>query len=396
MRDIMDIQELKETLSKNMEKLPLGCQYCIRGEKLVLFITGLCDENCYYCPISEKRKGKDVIYANERRINSIEECIEECILCGSKGAGVTGGNPLLRLERTCEYIRALKERFGPSFHIHLYTTPTYIDEDKLKALKEAGLDEIRIHPTKYFNEYYGEGKEREREEYLKYLVDTLKLCMKYIKDVVVEIPSIPNYEQEIIYLGEAIERAGVRFLNINQLEYSETNYQSLRKIGFVEKNDYTSEILGSEETAKKVIEYFRKKGSKLMVHYCPSTLKDSIQMKNRLLKRAENVAKDYEVITEEGLLVRGVVSFRNPRDVKDLLEVLEHNQLPYELDLDKKNIYLDPYVLEEIVEILKERGYRFKFSAYISERYPTVDGLEVERIPLVVERRSLRDIRRRT
>ena len=123
-------------------------------------------------------------------------------------------------------------------------------------------------------------------------------------------------------------------------------------------------------------------------------MKDGIQMKNRLLKRAKNVAKDYEVITEEGLLIRGVVSFRNLRDVKDLLEVLEYNEEPYEIDLDKKSIYLNPYVLEEIVEILKERRYRFKFSAYISERYPTVDGLEVERIPLVVERRSLKDIRR--
>ncbi|GBF36215.1 radical SAM protein [Methanofervidicoccus abyssi] len=389
----MDIEELENTLLKDMDNLPLGCQQCIKGEKLVLFITGICDENCYYCPISEKRKGKDVIYANERKITSIEECIEECILCGSRGAGITGGNPLLRLDRTCKYIKALKSRFGTSFHIHLYTTPTYIDENKLRALKETGLDEIRIHPTKYFNEYYRESKEK-REEYLKYLVDTLKLCMEYIKVVVVEIPSIPNYEKEIIQLGEAIEKAGIKFLNINQLEYSETNYQSLRSMGFVEKNDYSSEILGSEETAKKVVEYFRSKGSNLRVHYCPSVLKDGIQMKNRLLKRAKNVAKDYEVITEEGLLVRGIVSFRNLRDVKDLLEILEYNEEPYEIDLDKKSIYLNPYVLEEIIEILKENRYRFKFSAYISERYPTVDGLEVERIPLVVERRSLKDIRR--
>ncbi|MBW9220630.1 radical SAM protein [Methanothermococcus sp. SCGC AD-155-M21] len=402
----MDIEELNKELLKKIDNLPVGCQQCINGEKLVLFITGICGENCYYCPISEKRKEKDVIYANERKINSIEECIEECLLCGSKGVGITGGNPLLKIEKTYRYIKALKKRFGPSFHIHLYTTPTVIDENKLKTLKEAGLDEIRLHPTKYFNKYYhymkGEGKKhnsnKEIEEYLGDFLDTLKLCTKYIKDVVVEIPSIPRYENEIIYLLEEIEKIGVRFININQLEYSETNYRTLKSMGFLEKNTYTSEILGSEETAKIIIDYFNKKiengKSKLTIHYCPSILKDGIQMKNRLINRAKNVAKEYEVITNEGLLLRGIVSFKDIEDVKDLLEILEYNTLPYEIDENKYNIYLSPYVLEDIVDYLKDNIYNFKFGGYISERYPTHDELEVERIPLIIKKRSLKDLRK--
>ena len=39
-----------------------GCQQCLKGTKAVLFLNGICQnpEHCrWYCPISEKRKGKN-------------------------------------------------------------------------------------------------------------------------------------------------------------------------------------------------------------------------------------------------------------------------------------------------------------------------------------------------
>ena len=400
----MDIEDLENLLYKNIKNIPLGCQYCIKGEKLVLFITGVCGENCFYCPVSENRKENDVIYANERKINSVEEAIDEARLCGSKGVGITGGNPLLKIERTCEYLKVLKKEFNDSnFHAHLYTTPTYLDENKLKMLKEAGLDEIRLHPTKFFNKY--SKKDFDSDEFKNYMDDflnKLKLCMKYIKDVGVEIPSIPNYEEEIIYLAEKLNKIGVKFLNINELEYSETNYTILKQKGFTEKNDFSSEILGSEETAQKVIKYFKEKREKkekngkefkLIIHYCPSALKDGIQMKNRLINRAKNIAKDYDIITDEGLILRGIISFKDLDDINEIIDILEYNKIPYEI-IDN-NLYLNPYILEELIDELKKINYDIKFSAYISERYPTSDNLEVERTPLIVKKRSLKSIRKR-
>ena len=54
--------------SKKIGSLARGCKQCVKGEKLVLFITGVCPRNCWYCSISEKKKNKDVIFANERPI----------------------------------------------------------------------------------------------------------------------------------------------------------------------------------------------------------------------------------------------------------------------------------------------------------------------------------------
>ncbi|WP_456374385.1 radical SAM protein [Methanocaldococcus sp.] len=377
----MNVEEIKKYIEKNYNKLPEGCKQCVKGEKLVLFITGICNSNCYYCPLSEKRKNKDVIYANERLITTVEEAIDEAKLCSSKGVGITGGDPLLKINRTVKFLKALKDEFK-EFHAHLYTTPESVSEDKLKLLKEAGLDEIRLHPTKIFNEGYN-------EEYVKFLCDKLSLCNKYIEDVGVEIPAIPNMENEILKLAESVDGLA-KFMNINELEFSEENYYELEKRGFYPKDDVSNAIAGSEETSLKVINEFK---GNMFIHYCPSVLKDAIQMKNRLINRAKNVAKPYEVITDEGLLLRGIMIFDNEEDLKEIANILEENEIEFEI-IDNK-IYLNPFILEDIIDEMKRQRYPITFSAYISEVYPTSDALEVERIPLITKKLRFRRRRRR-
>ena len=421
----MDIQQLEKELFNNIDKLPTGCQYCIKGEKLVLFITGLCDENCYYCPISENRKNKDLMWANEKLVNSIEEIIEEAKLCSSKGIGITGGSPLLKINKVCKYIKILKKEFGDDFHIHLYTSVNYVKKDILKKLQNAGLDELRLHFTNL-------------DKITKRQINKVKIATEYINEVGIELPAIPNNEDKIINLLNKLkeEKIPINFLNLNELEYSETNYNNLIEKGFVEKNQYNSQIKGSEETALKVIEYcknnkynkhdkYDKNGDlneeytliykldsnnnninviksspeikkfkkiKFKVHYCPSALKDGIQMKNRLINRASNVAKSYEMITEEGLILKGVISFKSVEDVEDILKILNKENIVYEIINNK--VLLNPEILEEIIFQLKEKNYCFNFSAYVSEYYPTSDKLEVEVIPLCTKKRSLKDFRK--
>src|SRR3989338_11016548 len=98
--------------SYNLGILPEGCQYCVRGEKLVLFVTGICPRKCYFCPVSDEKYGHDVCYANERKVAHSEDIIAEALQMDAKGAGITGGDPLSRLDKTVDAIKLLKAKFG--------------------------------------------------------------------------------------------------------------------------------------------------------------------------------------------------------------------------------------------------------------------------------------------
>src|SRR5439155_1163335 len=117
-------------------RLSVGCRQCTDGSKMVLFVTGLCSFHCFYCPVSDEKMYKDVVFADEKRVLRDEDVLDEAHAIRATGAGITGGDPLDAVERTCRYIRLLKEAFGPDFHTHLYTMST--DEDKICALEDDG------------------------------------------------------------------------------------------------------------------------------------------------------------------------------------------------------------------------------------------------------------------
>ena len=84
-----------------------GCKFCVKGEKLVLFVSGVCSINCWYCSLSKKRKNIDKIYCNERQISNIKELIEEIKESKATSCGITGGDPLLFINRTIKFAKII-------------------------------------------------------------------------------------------------------------------------------------------------------------------------------------------------------------------------------------------------------------------------------------------------
>src|SRR5437867_5093958 len=75
---------------------------------MVLFVTGICSFHCFYCPVSDEKMYKDVVFADEKRVTKDEDVLEEAHAIQATGAGITGGDPLDAVERTCHYVRLLK------------------------------------------------------------------------------------------------------------------------------------------------------------------------------------------------------------------------------------------------------------------------------------------------
>ena len=179
-------------------RMPSGCRLCIRGAKLVLFVTGLCRRGCFYCPLSEKRRGKDKVYANERPVKSNEDIFEEGKLIGALGTGITGGDPSIRFKRALRYIRLLKQKFGKNHHIHMYCC-SKLSPQQLRELKKIGLDEIRFHT---------------------WSAEPVKAALKAGLRTGVEIPAIPGEFERVKKLLEELDRVGCDFVNLNELEFS--------------------------------------------------------------------------------------------------------------------------------------------------------------------------------
>jgi len=344
--------------SKKLGDLPKGCQMCVKGEKLVLYITGICPRQCWYCPLSEKRKDKDVIFVNEWQTDSTDDLINEVKISSAKGAGITGGDPLSKLSRTIEYIKLLKHNFGKQFHIHLYTSLILITKDNLKQLYDVGLDEIRFHPD--FDK---------KEEWSK-----LDLVNEFDWDIGVEIPVIPKQRKQILELIEFIE-GKVNFLNLNELETSDMNSDDMQKYGYEMKSDISYGIAGSEELAQELLENCRNKSYN--VHYCTGTLKDRVQMQNRFKLRAVNVKTKYDIITNEGLLLKGVIYTKEKTldKLKQTKDMLEEEGLELELDEKKLRLITYPEHVEQFAQTLKD----LNLIPAIIEEDPTIEQYEVNR-----------------
>jgi hypothetical protein len=340
---------------------------------MVLLITGLCSAKCFYCPLSVRKLGKDRIFANEWELDNeedTEKLIQEAEYIEATGAGITGGDPLIVWKRTKKYIVLLKENFGTDFHIHLYTSGIK-NSEYISDLVSAGLDEIRFHPL----------PENWNDMNRSPIFGSIKNALESDVDVAIEVPAIPEMEDELFSMICWANNIGIKWVNLNELEFSETNAEKLIKRGFTVKDDISAAVKGSQESANKVIDMVFNNDFEIGVHYCSSSFKDGVQLKNRIMRRAKNIAKEYEIISDEGTLLKGVIYSKN-LSLKKLYDLLkqEFNIEDKLLFLNNKNnrIEIAPWILEKISSNLKKRG----FECFMIEEYPTADRLEVERIPL--------------
>ncbi|HRZ85504.1 MAG TPA: radical SAM protein [Candidatus Paceibacterota bacterium] len=360
--------------SYSINKLPRGCQLCVLGKKSVLFISGVCSRNCWYCSLSKKRKNKDLIFCNEKEISPenkniyIKDIIKEIKESNSKGIGITGGDPLLFLDRTLKIAKALKTNFN-DFHIHIYLPTKLVDKNKLEKLSKY-IDEVRFHPEFLF-------KSMTEEEIVKEIVKIRLASMFWKKqNIGIEMPMIPDKKQEIFDFIIKVSPF-IGFVNINEFEISDTNFEKITNEYSISKDTYT--ISGSRQAGVWILKNLDKeiKQNKtsnldnLNVHFCTANTKNQYQFKNRL-----NLHKilPYGYKTKEGTVIYLAIYLKN-RDNKNLSKIKKQiKSNDFYFDKKKNRIILSPILAKNLLE---ESSNKLQIERV--EEFPTFDSIEVER-----------------
>lgn len=352
--------------SMHRGELSEACAQCRDGRKMVLFVTGVCRFRCFYCPVSGRRNQKDATYANERLVHSDQDVLDEARSIGAAGTGITGGDPLGFVDRTEHYVRLLKQEFGKEHNIHLYTHEP--NPEKLRRLAEAGLDEFRLHIPHYLWGPLGS----DGGAYRAVLEDAPSWGIRRG----VEIPVLPEKEAELRRLLHTLEEIGVDFVNLNELEFSETNEEKMGGRGYSVDPRNGWGVHGSRAVAERIVRDTR---WKVPVHYCSSRFKDGVQLKQRLLRQAERTAPPFARRTADGTIVLGIVEIPLKKDltraVRRFVSATNLSAGDYRVDFARRRVELSPGRLRRVAAGLA-------LPAFEVEEYPTADALEVERTPL--------------
>jgi len=382
MRDSLIIESKAHTFYVKKEGIPKGCQQCLKGTKAVLFLNGICQnpKHCWwYCPISEKRKGKKDTYINEIRISSKEQILHELKAINAKGMSITGGDPLYEpnLKKTLEYIKFTKKNKGKKFHIHLYTNGLNFSEEIAVKLARAGLDEIRFNPAK------------ENWKVIKY-------ALNKGMSVGAEVPVIPeeeyikNLKKFIFYLN----KIGADFINLNEFEYNLPNSQNLKERNFKLEAGTIASVKNSKECAIKLLHDIVPKVP-IQIHFCTIIAKDYWQLKERYLRRAKTIKKSYEEITSDGLLLYALIEGEK-EDIKEFCNLLlneinlpqnffslEATTIKLPIKFAMENLFMDLLIQHNL------QGYIIEMTPFREEKYQQIT--EKTPIKLFKEEMGLND-----
>jgi len=328
--------------------LAKGCVLCHQGAKMVLFVTGRCHRTCWYCPLSRERKGTDTVFANEHPVDIAAQIIQEAENMSALGTGITGGEPLLCLDKVTEYCRLLKEHFGPEHQIHLYTAKAPTDEEL--AQMQGLVDEIRLHPP--------------HECWKEILASDFITSARHAKamgfDIGIEVPALPGLEQLIPALPF------LDFLNINELEWGESNACQMRDRGYELADEVHNAIEGAQGWAEELCRHDK-------VHWCPSAFKDSVQLRERLKRVAHNTARPFDEVTEDGTIVYGVFEPASGSTGAGA-SFFEERFEPDSFLVFGDRVEMAWWLLEKYADDLEGKKY-------VLERYPN-GGMVVEMTPL--------------
>lgn len=196
----------------NPERFPKGCRSCLMGTGLTAIRkTNRCNLECRFCYNFGELDCQPPIGEGLWEIGGTKFYERDLPLLLSMGNRPTGVSyvylePFMEIEKYYSVIRAFREA---GIHQHLYTNGTLADEENLRALGKAGLDELRFN--------LGASNCADK------VIENIAIAKKYIPRVGIETPMTREFEAQFFKKKDKILATGLDFINCAELHLNPNN-----------------------------------------------------------------------------------------------------------------------------------------------------------------------------
>jgi pyruvate formate-lyase activating enzyme-like uncharacterized protein len=273
----------------------------------------MCTRNCFYCPQDRATKKESLPQTDQHlQFDSAKEYVNYLKTFHFEGIGISGGEPFLAFDRVIEYIKLIRDCLGSRHYIWIYTNGDLVTDDKLKKLKDAGLNEIRFDISA-----------------ADYNLKPASMAAKYFHNIAVEIPAIPEDLDILKSNLKKIEDIGVKYLNLHQLMMNSNNRAAFIKRNYtvtntrLYKND--SPVIESELAAFDILKHALRINSSIGVNYCSRCYKARFQGKAYRKRYASLCREESESVTRTGYLVRSSIS-GTQEQLKQIMDQFHHRE----------------------------------------------------------------------
>lgn len=243
-------------------KFPRGCRSCLLGTGLsAIRKTNKCNIECKFCynygeldDISPVGEGMWEIGGTK----FYEKDIDLLLSIQQKPTGISYVylEPFMEIEK---YYTVIKKFHDAGIHQHLYTNGLLATEESLKALGEAGLNEIRFN--------LGAANCSDK------VIKNVSIAKKYIENVGIETPMTPEFFEGFFKKKQMILETKLDFINCAELHLNANNIDNYYGENmYICRHGYVSPIW-SRELTLKFMKIADEENWDLVVHDCSNYTK---------------------------------------------------------------------------------------------------------------------------
>ncbi|MBU3227075.1 radical SAM protein [Clostridium algidicarnis] len=279
----------------NDKKFSKGCRSCLFGTGLgAIRKTNKCDAQCKFCYNYGELDNLPPIGEGMWEIGGTKFYEKDIYLLLSIHKKPTGVayvylEPFMEIEK---YYSVIKKFKTAGIYQHLYTNGISATEETLKALGEAGLDEIRFN--------LGATNCSDK------VIENIKIAKKYIQNVGIETPMTPEFFEEFSKKKQVILDTKLDFINCAELHLNDNNiYNYSEENMYISRQGYISPIW-SRELTLKLMKIADEENWDLAVHDCSNHTKFArdlnLSSKEERWFGASNYACEFSRIPYEAFL----------------------------------------------------------------------------------------------